>query len=129
MSNKPLVLLIEADLDHLNLINTYVGSLNYSCISAQEGIRGLVLAQTHRPNLITLDVAISDLPAIEVIGHLKQNPDTQGIPVIISLPANQKQECNLFIIAGANDCLEKPYDLEKLEALLKYYLPVNEHSN
>jgi two-component system, cell cycle response regulator DivK len=121
MSHKSLILLIETDLNELNLINSHLLKLNYSCISAKEGIRGLMLAQNHQPNLIILDVRISDLLAIQVIQYLKQDPDTKKIPIIASLAVNKEQECHLLMIAGANHCVEKPYNLEELEQVVRYY--------
>jgi two-component system, cell cycle response regulator DivK len=119
MENKYLILLIESDLDNINLVSSHLIKSGYFCISAKEGIRGLLLAQNHQPDLIILDLLILDLAAIQVVENLKQNPDTTKISIIISLPKKQKQECNLLLIAGASYCVEKPYNLPELEQTIK----------
>jgi two-component system, cell cycle response regulator DivK len=119
MKSKCLILLIESNLDELNLVNSHLTKLNYSCMSVKEGIRGLLLAQNHQPDIVILDLMISDLAAIQVVENLQENPDTTKISIIISLPKKQKQECNLLLIAGASYCVEKPYNLPELEQTIK----------
>lgn len=119
MKKTYLILLIGSNLENIKLLDSGLKKLNYSCISTREGIKGLLLAQNHQPDLVILDILISDVAAIEVIDHLKNNSNTPKIPIIVSLPKNQKQECNLFLIAGASYCVDQPYNLTELETAIK----------
>jgi CheY-like chemotaxis protein len=48
-----------------------------------QGTIGFELARQHRPDLIVLDLHLPDMPGAEVLKHLKADPITRQIPVIV----------------------------------------------
>jgi len=56
----------------------------FAIIEAKDGREGLKLAREARPKVIFLDLMIKDMTGFEVLQHLKANPETQGIPVIVN---------------------------------------------
>ena len=55
----------------------------FQVISAIDGEIGLRLAESEKPDLIILDLILPKLPGLEVLKGLKENRETQHIPVII----------------------------------------------
>jgi len=129
MSVQPFVLVVEQDLHYLELLNSHLKLLNVSCICAKEGIKALVLSQTHQPDLILLDIALPDLNGLQVIHYLKRNPETAMIPIIGMTTLTSEQEGNAILLAGADDCISKPYNFHELKAAIYRHLTLAQSCN
>ncbi len=92
-------------------------------VIAETGAAGLRLAHERRPDLILLDLHLPDLSGEEVLGLLRSDPGTSGIPVVVvsadAIPARIEQ----LAAAGASAYLTKPFDLGCLLELVDSHLP------
>ena len=77
--------------------------------------------QEKRPHLILIDLWMPDMSGEEITRNLKENSDTKDIPIII-ISAN-KNTSDVAEKAGANGFIDKPFDLDELERVVKKYLP------
>jgi len=75
------------------------------------GHAGLGAAKRMLPHAITLDLGLPDLDGWEVLYRLKNEPATQGIPVLIVSARDQGQ---VGFSLGAVDWLVKPVDPKRL---------------
>ena len=96
---------------------------NVRLVVAMQGIAGLEIARERLPDLILLDLNLPDASGEEILGEIKANPQTAGIPVaVISADATPGQEERLGA-AGAVTYLTKPFAvksfLETIDELLK----------
>jgi signal transduction histidine kinase/CheY-like chemotaxis protein len=82
LSTKKL-LVIDDDEVSRYLVKTILGQGNFKIIEANNGQQGLQKANEEKPDLIVLDLVMPDLSGFDVLHHLKENPQTQAIPVII----------------------------------------------
>ncbi|MBD2435695.1 PleD family two-component system response regulator [Nostoc sp. FACHB-110] len=121
MNKQPLILVVEKNINHLELLNSHLKSLNFACICATQGIKGLILAQTHRPNLIILDMMISDIRSVQVIDFLKRETQTANIPIIATFPWYLARESERQFLKGTDNYITKPYDFNQLEIVLSQY--------
>jgi two-component system, cell cycle response regulator DivK len=119
MNGQPLILVVEKNLHDLELLNSHLGILNFSCICTKQGVRAVILAQNYQPDLILLDMMLSDLSANQVINYLKHNPKTATIPIIAVKPMTRMQERTCQMIAGSDDCITKPYNFNQLEVVVR----------
>ena len=78
----------------------------YEVICAEDGESALKLAQERKPDLILLDMILPKMGGPEVLRHLKENPDTAAIPVVVVSSLSEKNRQKL-VAAGAEDYLEK----------------------
>jgi two-component system cell cycle response regulator DivK len=122
MYKQPLILVVEQNLNNLELLDSYLKKLNFSCICATKGLRGMILAQTHQPDLIILDMMLCDLNSSQVIDYLKHNTKTATIPIISVIPLASAQNMNCLCLTGADDYITKPYDLSRLEIVINRHL-------
>jgi len=120
--NQPLVLAVDDDEDSLYLVTEVVKGSNLSCMTATDGKTALSLAQLYQPNLILLDILLPDLNGVEVLYHLRRNPQTQDIPVIAVTALAKEEDCDRVMAAGCDGYLTKPYMLDDLEDLIFRYL-------
>lgn len=74
-----------------------------------------------RPSLILLDVLLSGDDGRDICQSLKQNEDTKHIPVImLSAHADASK---IAAVGGADDFLEKPFDVDALIEIVAKHLP------
>lgn len=58
------------------------------------------------PDLIILDLSKSMIDGFEVASHLKSNPETREIPIILTTDLDSSQNHIRALDAGANDFFE-----------------------
>jgi len=117
------VLVVDDDPDSLVLMEDYLADFGCEVLQASSGVVGLEMAQTHKPDLVTLDLHMPDLDGWEVLRRLKADPDVRHIPVVIaSIAANEGRGK----LSGAVDLLTKPIERSDLLRVLWRQL-VNQH--
>jgi signal transduction histidine kinase/DNA-binding response OmpR family regulator len=114
-SSHPLILVIEDDMVAAELIRTHLTDGGYRVVLVASGHAGLGAARRMLPHAITLDLGLPDLDGWEVLYRLKNDPATQGIPVLIVSARDQGQ---VGFSLGAVDWLVKPVDPKRLLAAL-----------
>jgi len=115
-SNLPKVLAIDDDAATLELIRRNLGKAGFEVITALDGKTGLELAQTHQPDVITLDVIMVGMDGWAVLKALKENPKVSEIPVIL---LSMMDDQRIGYALGAADFMTKPIERKKLVQLLK----------
>jgi DNA-binding response OmpR family regulator len=100
------ILLVEDSkpIEHENYVALH--KAGYEVICAEDGESALKLAQKEKPDLILLDLILPRMSGQEVLLHLKKEPATGDIPVVILSGLTEKNRQKL-IEAGAEDYLEK----------------------
>jgi two-component system, cell cycle response regulator DivK len=78
----------------------------YEVTSASDGEEGLKLARERKPDLILLDMLLPKMSGPDVLGALKKDPLTKGIPVVVMTGMSQKNADRLQA-DGAAAFLEK----------------------
>jgi CheY-like chemotaxis protein len=78
----------------------------YEVICAEDGESALQMARELKPDLILLDMIIPKMSGPEVLQHLKRDPGTSRIPVVVVSSLSERNRQKL-IEAGAEDYLEK----------------------
>jgi signal transduction histidine kinase/DNA-binding response OmpR family regulator len=79
----PRVLLIDDDERVHYLMRQFLRDTPYELVTAASGREGVAAARERLPQVILLDFLLRDRTAFEVLGELRADPRTAGIPVII----------------------------------------------
>ncbi len=79
----PLVLMIDDDPDTHILLNETIQKLGYDTLSTDNGEKGLHVARSEKPDLIILDLMMPVLDGFETLAHLRNDPITSDIPVVV----------------------------------------------
>ena len=120
--SQPLILAVDDDEDNLVLLTEVLEAMKCSVISATHGQTALKLAQNCHPDLILLDVMLPDVNGLEVVHHLRQNPQTMTVPVIAVTAMARAEDRERVLSAGCDNYISKPYMLDDLEVLVRSYL-------
>ena len=78
----------------------------YEVICAEDGESALQMAQEQHPDLILLDMILPRMSGPEVLKHLKSEPATAEIPVVVLSSLSEKNRQKL-LDEGAEEYLEK----------------------
>lgn len=85
---------------------------------APDGRSGLDLLAAERPDLVILDLHLSDMPGEEVLRRIWENRDTRGIPVVVlsadATPFSQRR----LRASGAIGYLTKPFEIADVLRLI-----------
>ncbi len=114
--SRPLVLVIEDDLQAAEVIQTHLTVGGYRVAVVSTGHAGLGAAKRMQPHAIALDLGLPDMDGWEVLYRLKGDPATQMIPVLI---VSARERGQLGLSLGAVDWLVKPVDPQRLFAALE----------
>jgi signal transduction histidine kinase/DNA-binding response OmpR family regulator len=110
-SQKPLVLVIEDEIDAFRSIEQQLRAAGFVPQHARSGEEGIALARELMPAAITLDLVLPGIDGIEVLKRLKADPKTRNTPVIIVSVTNNRE---LAVAFGASDYFVKPVDYDHL---------------
>jgi DNA-binding response OmpR family regulator len=120
MSKK--ILIVEDDPSFSRAINHIILKEGYDVITADNGLRGLRMAQGEKPDLLILDVMLPGLDGFEICNRLRRDPLTATLPIIMLSAKGQDADKTMGLKVGANEYLTKPVDrallLDKITALL-----------
>ena len=100
-------------------------TLRASGFSAEGFDRGkpmLEALSTAEPRLILLDIMLPDMDGIEILKHLRGNPATRKIPVIIASAKGTEYDRVLGLDLGADDYLCKPFGMMEMVSRIRAVL-------
>jgi CheY-like chemotaxis protein len=78
------------------------------------GLDGLAAIRAHRPDLILLDMHLPDIDGMELLRHLKADPGTAEIPVVVVSADALAGQIEGALQAGAHQYLTKPVSVSQL---------------
>ncbi|MBI4460423.1 MAG: response regulator [Acidobacteria bacterium] len=117
--SKPLVLIVDDELQCRELLVQYLEPEGYETAIALSGSEALAKAKILQPDAITLNMLMPGKSGWETLYDLKKNPDTSSIPIIIVSVVDQKE---MGFALGAADYLVKPVSREVVVNTLKKHL-------
>jgi two-component system phosphate regulon response regulator PhoB len=123
---KPVILVVEDDIDILNLLTYNLAGAGLEAVVAQDGYEALTLARRRPPHLIILDLMLPGLDGFEVCKELKRSEATRKIPVLMLTARGEEVDRIVGLELGADDYVVKPFSPRELilrvRAILKRYM-------
>jgi PAS domain S-box-containing protein len=94
------------------------------------GLDGLAAIRARRPDLILLDMHLPDISGMELLRHLKQDPHTRDIPIVVVSADALAQQIEAAFEAGCSNYLTKPVSVSELLTIVDDLLErVDTHFN
>jgi diguanylate cyclase len=112
------ILVIEDDATIREDILEILNCSDFEAIGAEDGLVGVQLAKSQKPDLIICDVMMPKLDGYSVLATLRHDPDLAGIPFIFLTAKSGKKDRREGMKLGASDYLVKPVgQIELLESV------------
>ena len=117
--NKPTILIVEDDAPVRNLMVNTLRTHDYKYLTAPRGEEALLLAASHNPDVVFLDLGLPDMDGLEVIRRIRS---WSSMPIIVISARSEDEDKIEALDAGADDYLTKPFSVEELLARLRVTL-------
>ena len=107
------ILIVEDDTNTADLVALYLEREGFQTLKANDGLKGLDLADTYHPDLVILDLMLPNLDGWEVCRRLRQ---TSNVPVIMLTARDEEIDRVAGLTMGADDYVVKPFSPRELVA-------------
>ncbi len=110
------ILLVEDNAEICNLLADFLRAENYTVSIAKDGEKALSLYEKYGARLVLLDINLPGMDGFSVCEKMRKN---DNIPIIILTARTDRDDKLNGILLGADDYIEKPFDIEILIAKIK----------
>ena len=128
---RPTILVVEDNDEIRELLGRYLRQKGYRVVTAEDGEQAVEVARHEQPGLILMDLNLPKLDGFSAAKRIRQLPGLGTIPIIAN---SAYGELGIEFVghndelgAGYNDYftkpLNKPFDLEELDDLLRRLIP------
>ena len=110
------ILIVEDDKELADLLTDFLREEGYVVSSVNSGERAVHLFERYGARLVVLDINLPDMNGFAICSKLRENTDTPIL--IVSSRTGREDKLNGYDL-GADDYIEKPYDIDVLIAKIK----------
>lgn len=110
------ILIAEDNKEICGLLADFLRAENYTVSAAETGEKALSLYEKYGARLILLDINLPDIDGFSVCEKLRRN---DNVPIIIITARAERDDKLSGILLGADDYIEKPFDIEILIAKIR----------
>ncbi len=112
---KRRILVVDDDPDILDMLEEILGSDGrYDVRTASNGFDAGALSQSFKPEVILLDFMLPDINGNVVCQRIRENAELANTKIIVVSGAADKSEVDALMAAGADEFVQKPFEVEKL---------------
>ena len=117
-----LILVVEDQEDNRRIMRDLLTSAGYEVIEAVTGEDGVTAAETHRPDLILMDIELPVLDGYEATRLIKAIPALRQTPIIVVTSYALSGDDVKAFEAGCDAYVSKPFSPRALLAKIRGYL-------
>ena len=129
LEHRRRIAIIEDEADIAGLLAHCFACEGFQVMTAQDGVVGLDVIRTHRPDLIVLDLMLPNMSGWDVFRSMKSSRSLQDIPVVV-LSANSDVANRISLLEeGVDDYIVKPCSVREVIARARAVLRRGERSS
>lgn len=117
--NQTRILIVEDEVAIATAIAERLNGSGFETATAHDGIEGLNLARSFRPDLIILDLMLPGMPGHEVCATVQAESNT---PVLMLTALGDETDILVGLRLGADDYMTKPFSMRELVARVETIL-------
>lgn len=116
------ILCVDDEPTQLMLLRLALTRAGYKVLEAADGQKGVEMAIEHQPALIIMDLMMPGMDGATAIWHIKQNPSTQHIPILVLSAYIKGDQAKRALDAGAEELISKSLILTDLIDKVKSHI-------
>jgi putative two-component system response regulator len=120
------ILVVDDDPGVQNMIRRILQRSGYGVQTARGGREAYAMVSASLPDLIILDLSMPGIDGFEVATHLKTNPATREIPIIVITGLDNSENHVKALDIGINDFLSKTAEPEEILARTRSHLKIKQ---
>jgi signal transduction histidine kinase/ActR/RegA family two-component response regulator len=117
-ATRACVLLVDDHDDARGMVRVMLELLGYQVIEAGDGLKGVEVAASQRPDVAVVDIGLPGLDGYEVARRLRADEGTRGMGLIALTGYGQEEDRRRALAAGFDEHLVKPVEPEALGAAI-----------
>ena len=121
------ILIVEDNKELAGLLCDFLREENYTVSIAESGEKALSLYEKYGARLVVLDIMLPGIDGFSVCKKIREDSNT---PILIVSAKNGKEDKLNGLLLGADDYIEKPYDIDimlaKIDGIFKRRYAVDE---
>ena len=110
------VLVVDDDEDVRALVVDALYEAGFDAVHARDGFEAIRIARERAPDLVVLDVMMPFISGDDVHHALRSEHATRYVPIIFLTGQGSTREKARRLLAGADDYITKPFDIDELVA-------------
>jgi len=123
--DKNIVLIVDDNPTNLNVLMDFLQDSGYTVLVATDGASAVRRAQYAQPDIVLLDVMMTDMDGYETCQRLKEDATTAGIPVIFMTALSDIADKVRGFHVGGVDYITKPLQREEVLVRLNTHLKIH----
>lgn len=113
------VLVVDDEAQILEVVEKYLARDGFQVATARDGEAALSAFNTHKPDLVVLDLMLPKVDGLEVFRRLRS---MSAVPVIMLTAKSEESDRVVGLELGADDYITKPFSPRELSARVKAVL-------
>jgi DNA-binding response OmpR family regulator len=113
------IVIVEDEPDTAEMFAEMMRLSGYHVLKSYGGTPAISLISKESPDAVVLDVMMPDLSGLDVLRHIRQDPQLKNIPVIVVSAKSLPSDIKNGLEAGANKYLTKPVAFQDLNAAVQ----------
>ncbi len=117
MNKKKKILIVEDEKDVTTYLKALFEDNGYDTVSAEDGLEGLNIAKSEKPDLITLDLAMPKQSGVRTYRQYNKDEELKDIPVVVITAVGDDMRRYFKKVPGftkPDGFMNKPIDQEEL---------------
>jgi two-component system, sensor histidine kinase and response regulator len=123
-ATENIILLVDDNPTNLGVLFDSLGDSGFKMLVAQDGESAIAQVNYIKPDIILLDVMMPGIDGFETCRRLKENPETQNIPIIFMTALTDTVDKVRGFSMGAVDYVTKPIQSEEVLARITAHLSI-----
>ncbi len=104
------VLVVEDVVENLRLFRAILNLEDAQVLEAEEAATGIAIARREQPDIILMDLQMPGMDGLTATRLLREDPQTQAIPIIVLTASAMDQDKRRAREAGCDGYITKPID-------------------
>ncbi len=120
------ILVVDDEPSIVRLVQGNLERHGFTTETAGNGVEALTRILTNRPDLIISDIVMPEMDGLELLAHIRDDPETRDLPVIFLSQKSADHDVMNGYLQGADMYLSKPFHPSELILIVKRLLYADE---